>query len=415
PANQSTGVSITPFMNISVNDYNGDSMTITWYSNSSGFWVAFGTNSSVTNGTYHQTNNNFSDVGTIYWWSVNCNDGMSWTNETYLFTTESALVNNSPNFSGMNPSNESTGNSIGTAALSLMINDSENDTFNWTIETSPDIGNTSGTSEYNGTKTCVISGLSYSTTYYWFVNATDTGSCNWTNETYWFTTESEPEEEPPSSNPPPSNPGSTPPENSPPDAKTGGPYTAYVNQSIFFNGSKSTDDGTIVNYSWSFGDGTNGTGRYVNHTYGISGNYTVYLTVIDNNGASNTTKTYAYITFEESHDQSATPTDNSTIPETNSSFFVDELGYFIDMNDDGLYDVFVSNQTGNQTSVQRQENGNYLIDSDGDGTWDYRFDPASGLTSYQNTDVSKKTPGFEFLLTVFALIFAALRKRKRVC
>ncbi|MCX6666589.1 MAG: hypothetical protein NT038_11125, partial [Euryarchaeota archaeon] len=63
-------------------------MTITWYSNSSGFWVAFGTNSSVANGTYHQTNSNFSGVGATYYWNVSVYDGKDVNNSgIYYFAT----------------------------------------------------------------------------------------------------------------------------------------------------------------------------------------------------------------------------------------------------------------------------------------------------------------------------------------
>ena len=88
PSNQSTGIPLTPQMNITVNDADGESMTINWYSNSSGSWQVFGTNSSVGNGTYHQTNINFSSTGKTYWWYVTVNDGLDTnTSATFHFTT----------------------------------------------------------------------------------------------------------------------------------------------------------------------------------------------------------------------------------------------------------------------------------------------------------------------------------------
>ena len=54
-----------------------------------------------------------------------------------------------------------------------------------------------------------------------------------------------------------------------------------------FDGRASHDnDGTIVSYSWDFGDGGIGSGAYVSHTYTTSGSYTVELTVTDNNEAT---------------------------------------------------------------------------------------------------------------------------------
>jgi hypothetical protein len=68
-------------------------MNITWYwGTDSSCPNYYGINSSVTNGTYSQTNdNNFSSYDTTYYWKVVVNDGHGgWTNETYHFTTISA-------------------------------------------------------------------------------------------------------------------------------------------------------------------------------------------------------------------------------------------------------------------------------------------------------------------------------------
>jgi PKD repeat protein len=55
------------------------------------------------------------------------------------------------------------------------------------------------------------------------------------------------------------------------------------------NGSPSSDsDGTIQAYSWSFGDGTSGSGRTTDHTYSQAVGYAVKLTVTDNTGATAT-------------------------------------------------------------------------------------------------------------------------------
>lgn len=50
------------------------------------------------------------------------------------------------------------------------------------------------------------------------------------------------------------------------------------------DGSTSTDDGSIVDYSWNFGDGSVGTGVQASHVYAAPGTYTVALTVTDNGG-----------------------------------------------------------------------------------------------------------------------------------
>lgn len=63
------------------------------------------------------------------------------------------------------------------------------------------------------------------------------------------------------------------------------PQTPQVNTEITFNASSSYDpDGSIVNYTWDFGDGTTAEGKVVTHSYSVSGIYRVTLTVTDNNG-----------------------------------------------------------------------------------------------------------------------------------
>jgi PKD repeat protein len=49
-------------------------------------------------------------------------------------------------------------------------------------------------------------------------------------------------------------------------------------------GASSDSDGTIVQYSWSFGDGTAGTGKTADHSYPQAGSYILTLTVTDNAG-----------------------------------------------------------------------------------------------------------------------------------
>jgi len=63
------------------------------------------------------------------------------------------------------PSNGATGVSISISDLNINIFDPDADTFDWTIETSPNIGSSTGNDDSNGTKSCSVSGLAYTTTY----------------------------------------------------------------------------------------------------------------------------------------------------------------------------------------------------------------------------------------------------------
>jgi hypothetical protein len=383
-------------------------MNITWQTNKTGSWVTFNTSTNKNPGTYYAYNTSWVNAyNTKYYWRVLINDeNGGWSNTTYSFTTKENSV---PTVLGANPTNGSAGVSIATSSLNITIQDQDEDHLNYIIITSPNIGSKVETDVNNGTKTCSVSGLSYSTTYTWYVQVTDGSS--WTNNSYWFTTASQPS----GGDPPPSQEYSSPSKNKPPSAHAGGPYRGIVNQIIRFNASQSSDDGIIVNYSWDFGDGTNGSGTYTNHSFNHSGNYTVNLTITDNLGAADTATIYALITGETSQNPQPTPPGgNETSSDIKNLYYLGDIGYLVDNDSDGIYDVFYSNETGNQTRVQKQENGTYLIDTNGDGTWDYSFDPAAGLTPYQNMNTSKKTPGFECILLFFAVLLILWKqKRKR--
>ncbi len=59
-----------------------------------------------------------------------------------------------------------------------------------------------------------------------------------------------------------------------------------VGQNVTFDASKSVDVGRIVSYQWSFGDGTNGTGPIVIHSYSKAGTYQVTVNVTNNQDVS---------------------------------------------------------------------------------------------------------------------------------
>jgi PKD repeat protein len=76
--------------------------------------------------------------------------------------------------------------------------------------------------------------------------------------------------------------------NAKPVANANGPYTGTAGTPVTFSSAGSADsDGTIVAYSWNFGDGTAaGTGASPTHTYAAAGTYQVILTVTDNQNAT---------------------------------------------------------------------------------------------------------------------------------
>lgn len=79
----------------------------------------------------------------------------------------------------------------------------------------------------------------------------------------------------------------------PPPPPSGYPVAGFVFSptsgsaplTVTFDASASYDsDGSIVGYSWNFGDGATGSGRVTGHTYTGNGTFTIRLTVTDNEG-----------------------------------------------------------------------------------------------------------------------------------
>jgi len=138
--------------------------------------------------------------------------------------------------------------------------------------------------------------------------------------------------------------------------------TVYTGETITFNASGSYDaDGTITSYLWDFGDGTNATGIIVDHAYTDNGNYTVTLTVTDDDGATTTvtsTKTVLnrppVASFTESAETVLTG-ETITFNATNS-YDPDGsiVSYFWDFGDG-------SNATGVVVDHSYADDGNYTV------------------------------------------------------
>ena len=80
------------------------------------------------------------------------------------------------------------------------------------------------------------------------------------------------------------------PNQAPAAAFAASPQSGVAPLDVTFSSTSSDSDGTIVEYRWSYGDGVVATGNAdeVEHTYTNPGNYTVTLTVTDDDGATDT-------------------------------------------------------------------------------------------------------------------------------
>ncbi len=75
------------------------------------------------------------------------------------------------------------------------------------------------------------------------------------------------------------------------------PSSGEAPLAVSFDATASEDsDGTIVSYSWHFGDDEAGTGSTTNHTYNSAGIYTATLSVTDDGGATATAEATIIVT-----------------------------------------------------------------------------------------------------------------------
>lgn len=176
--------------NAVVSDANGDTIDITWWSNSSGSWKQFGVaNTSIASGTnISQLNVNFSTDNTWYHWWILLDDGEGGSaNDSYSFKicqniTPPVPSDTPTHFANETPTNGSSDQS-NSFTWTVDIWDHEGDIADWYVQCTgvTDSGST------NDTASLSLSGLDYETEYTVYCFANDTN--NYTYEWFTFTTE----------------------------------------------------------------------------------------------------------------------------------------------------------------------------------------------------------------------------------
>jgi PKD repeat protein len=264
---------------------------------------------------------------TTYTWFVNATDGINWTNLSYSFTTFSEPANYPPLILSPSVSNGSTGVSTSINSLSANIQDPDGDFIDWTIQTQPSIGASTGSNENNGTKACAISSLSYDTSYKWFVNASD--GYNDTCVFFTFSTESAPQPPPPIP-PPPSPPppaqneseeeNETDPENHAPDTPLYilGPEVIEPGVAYMFSVSTNDSDGDMIRFRFDWDDGnlSNWTSyvnssitAYATHIWYVVQNFSIRVIAQDIHGLNSSWSNSYNITMSFAEDDEADVTD----------------------------------------------------------------------------------------------------------
>jgi len=191
------------------------------------------------------------------------------------------------------------------------------------------------------------------------------------------------------------------------------PLNPTTLDTIQFTDTSNDQDGTIASWYWSFGDLTTSADNDPTHSYTAGGTYTVSLTVIDNDGASNTeTK---YITVIELGKITGTVKDVNGNPISSATIKLFNAGattvletattnangvYTISEIATGTYDIEAS-----KSGYDNNKNTNKIIYS-GENTVNFVLTGSSSG--------NKGTPGFEIILVVCAIALVLLLKRKKI-
>jgi len=165
---------------------------------------------------------------------------------------------------------------------------------------------------------------------------------------------------------------------------------------------QSTDlDNDTIQYLINWGDGEvteteftpNGTSSMQNHSWMSAGKYTLNVYAFDNETVSATNQTTILI----------------------DAHLVGGIGYLIDNDGDGTYDSFHNDTSGQETDVEKQDDGTYLLDDDGDDSWDWVYDiETDTLSEYvEPTPESDNTAliVLAIIVILFLIILGYLVKR----
>jgi len=265
PANKSTEIELKPICSIDVIDLDGNLMNIYWYENTTGNWVLRQKNTLVPDCTYQWTFAQAASYSRKYWWKVAVNDSTHNITAIFHFTTK--YINSIPN---IKPIAKITGPNQGYVNQTLIFYaydsydpDGRITGYRWDFN-NDGLFDTDWSDEIY-----IIRKYSKPGNYTIKLQVKDT-MADTAEDTHTITIlQLEPAQQLPI-------------------AEANGPYEGYTNESVNFSSEGSYDiNGTIINYTWYFGDNEISYLANPLHSYYKQGHYLVILVVRDNENLVN--------------------------------------------------------------------------------------------------------------------------------
>ncbi len=187
--------------------------------------------------------------------------------------------------------------------------------------------------------------------------------------------------------------------NHPPETPTiSGINSTHINTTCNYSIKGSDIDDDKIQYIINWSDRTNqtispqlknGTVFNTSHSWSTAGVYIITVYTLDENNATSDKQNYTVLIDIDAH-------------------YCGSLGYLIDKNGDGNYDVFYNQIKGKETNIQKN-NSEYYIDINDDLQWDYKYNIITNKISEYNSSSKQESskiiiePKF-IILTIIAII-----------
>ena len=195
--------------------------------------------------------------------------------------------------------------------------------------------------------------------------------------------------------------------NNPPEKPiVNGIETGHINISYNYTANASDPDDDMIQYVFNWSDGTNDTISPLlnsNEQFNTSHNWTV--------GGIYVIKVYT-------KDENNATSDTQSLKVLIDAHYCGSLGYLVDKNGNGTYDVFYRETTGRETETEK-DGDEYYIDINNDGKWDYIYNfttdkisdyPAASVSEEKEDSFSLETKWILLIVFIVAILILAIAK-----